>query len=101
MTPLPIVERELRTAARRPAAWRSRILVVLGAFVVWGFLLFTIQVGTVTRGFYGQALFDGLAGLLFLHALLAGALTLADSVSEEKREGTLGFLFLTDLRGRD
>jgi hypothetical protein len=34
-------------------------------------------------------------------ALAAGIFFTADCLSEEKREGTLGFLFLTDLRGYD
>lgn len=34
-------------------------------------------------------------------ALGAGLFFTSDSLSEEKREGTLGFLFLTDLRGYD
>ena len=33
--------------------------------------------------------------------LLAGIFTTADCLSEEKREGTLGLLFLTDLKGYD
>ncbi|HEX4645320.1 MAG TPA: ABC transporter permease, partial [Verrucomicrobiae bacterium] len=35
------------------------------------------------------------------YALLAGVRFTADSLSEEKREGTLGLLFLTDLKGYD
>src|SRR5205814_5023244 len=34
-------------------------------------------------------------------ALSAGLFFTSDCLSEEKREGTLGFLFLTDLRGYD
>jgi ABC-type transport system involved in multi-copper enzyme maturation permease subunit len=36
-----------------------------------------------------------------LIALLAGVLLASDCLSEERREGTLGFLFLTDLKGYD
>jgi hypothetical protein len=36
-----------------------------------------------------------------LTAFGAGLFFTSDSLSEEKREGTLGFLFLTDLRGHD
>ena len=38
MTFLPIVERELRVAARRPAAYRLRFLSALGVFLIWLFL---------------------------------------------------------------
>jgi ABC-type Na+ efflux pump permease subunit len=42
-----------------------------------------------------------LTGGLTLYALTAGLRSTADCLSEEKREGTLGLLFLTDLRGYD
>ena len=49
----------------------------------------------------GNAIFPVLTTLAFVYCLLAGARRAADSISEEKREGTLGLLFLTDLRGYD
>src|SRR5204862_5081466 len=48
-----------------------------------------------------QALFYTISGLAFAYSLIAGAGLTADSLSEEKREGTLGLLFLTDLKGYD
>jgi hypothetical protein len=39
--------------------------------------------------------------MAFLFCLIAGPRYAADCLSEEKREGTLGLLFLTDLRGYD
>src|SRR5205085_4779965 len=39
--------------------------------------------------------------LSLIASLAAGLFFTADSLSEEKREGTLGFLFLTDLRAHD
>ncbi len=49
----------------------------------------------------GQALFIGVGLLAFVYCLLSGILTTSDCVSEEKRDGTLGLLFLTNLRGYD
>lgn len=49
----------------------------------------------------GKTLFIVLALLAFVYCLLSGILTTSDCVSEEKRDGTLGLLFLTDLRGYD
>ena len=49
----------------------------------------------------GQMIFYTLTGGLMLYCLLAGLRSTADCLSEEKREGTLGLLFLTDLRGYD
>ena len=38
---------------------------------------------------------------MVLYCLLSGVWFTADCLSEEKREGTLGLLFLTDLKGYD
>src|SRR5438034_7581247 len=46
-------------------------------------------------------LFRILAGASVLFSLLSGVRSTADCLSEEKREGTLGLLFLTDLKGYD
>lgn len=48
-----------------------------------------------------MGIFYMLTGALTLYALTAGVRSTADCLSEEKREGTLGLLFLTDLRGYD
>jgi len=45
----------------------------------------------------GQSLFSALTSLAFTYSLLIGPFLTADSISAEKREGTLGLLFLTDL----
>src|SRR6185436_10237494 len=48
-----------------------------------------------------QILFFSVAGCALLYCLLTGLRATADCLSEEKREGTLGLLFLTDLKGYD
>ena len=48
-----------------------------------------------------MVMFIGLTIVAGLFCLLAGARATADCLSEEKRDGTLGLLFLTDLRGYD
>jgi ABC-type transport system involved in multi-copper enzyme maturation permease subunit len=50
---------------------------------------------------HGRYLFRALFGLAFVYCLFIGARLTADCLSEEKREGTLGLLFLTDLKGHD
>ena len=47
----------------------------------------------------GKLIFTYLSWLAFIYCLVEGARTAADCLSQEKREGTLGLLFLTDLRG--
>jgi ABC-type transport system involved in multi-copper enzyme maturation permease subunit len=49
----------------------------------------------------GRLLFDSLSGILFVFCLVEGVRQTADCLSQEKREGTLGLLFLTELSGRD
>jgi ABC-type transport system involved in multi-copper enzyme maturation permease subunit len=49
----------------------------------------------------GQSLFRASGILALAFSLLAGAFLTADCLSEEKREGTLGLLFLSELKGYD
>ena len=99
MTFLPIVERELRSHARRSAAHWSRWAVALVAS------LWSVQVLFAYSPFYdlasgGARAYELLLGIGFVVACSAALLT-ADALSAERREGTLGLLFLTDLKGYD
>jgi ABC-type transport system involved in multi-copper enzyme maturation permease subunit len=97
---LPIVERELRVAARRRATYWLRLFAVLAAVTVWFTLLIAVRhsMGSVERALM---LFHSVGVLALAASLVAGVFLTADSLSEERREGTLGLLFLTDLRGHD
>ncbi len=99
MTFLPIVGRELRIASRRGATYWVRCLAALLLIVVgtWFFLMMQGE----APGDISIFLFQILTGISVLHCLLRGVWSTADSLSEEKREGTLGLLFLTDLKGYD
>src|SRR5262245_41063293 len=67
-----------------------------------GLMVLTILPGTnLTTAGVGQGLFATLTWLSMAPALLAGLFFTSDSLSQEKRDGTFGFLFLTDLRGYD
>src|SRR5262245_16902886 len=99
MTFLPIVGRELRVASRRRGTYWLRLLVALLAIVV-GVFVYAAQYGGPTS-VLGARIFIGLAGVAFIYCLVAGRAYTADCLSEEKREGTLGLLFLTSLRGYD
>ena len=101
MTFLPIVERELREGARRPATRYIRLgiaalALAIGLFQL-AFLPFFMGFGRTS----GSGGFLVMTGYAFLLCVLAGVFVTADCLSEEKREGTLGLLFLTDLRGYD
>ena len=99
MTFLPIVERELRVASRRRGTYWNRAVSALVAILVCGWL-FLVSTREPIREI-GKLLFSILSGLFFFSSLLVGIRHTADALSEEKREGTLGLLFLTDLRGYD
>ena len=101
MTFLPVVERELRVSARKRSTFWLRVVAgLIALFIGAGFLVLAALVGQGTAGF-GGALFKTLTWLALAAAVSAGFFFTADALSEEKREGTLGFLFLTDLRGYD
>ncbi|MEW6302791.1 MAG: ABC transporter permease subunit [Verrucomicrobiota bacterium] len=101
MTFLPIVERELRVAARRPAIRRTRLLAAwIGfGFCFAGFVFTGSGSGPFAQS--GALMFRLLSTLAFFFCLFSGVLFTSDCLSQEKREGTLGLLFLTDLRGYD
>jgi ABC-type transport system involved in multi-copper enzyme maturation permease subunit len=100
MTFLPIVERELRVRARQKATFRVRMgAAVVACLVLFFFLFATGAMFSPSRT--GQGAFWILSVLAFIWCLLEGPRNTADALSEEKREGTLGLLFLTDLKGYD
>ena len=101
MTFLPIVERELRVAARRQSTYRSRLWAAIAAICVAGWFLLAMARGGSSPAMLSQSIFGSLASFAFVYCLLAGIRNTADCLSEEKREGTLGLLFLTDLKGYD
>jgi len=70
-----------------------------GAILV-GAAIFLVAFGAPPQK-VGRYIFMGLSGLALLYCLAAGRRWTADCLSEEKREGTLGLLFLTDLKGYD
>ncbi len=100
---LPIVARELRVAARKRSTFWVRIIGALIAIVIGSGFLLLSKVGSMAFGSatLGTALFGTITWISFAAVLAAGVFLTSDCLSEEKREGTLGFLFLTDLRGHD
>lgn len=98
---LPIVERELRVAARRRSTYWIRCLAPLIMFLVCAWMIGLSAGAAFGSQSDGRALFSILSGVALCFALFAGVRFTADCISEEKREGTLGLLFLTDLNGYD
>ncbi len=98
---LPVVERELRIAARGRATYRWRMTLVAVGLGVMALLTWVLTEERASQTAQGQTVFYTLIGLSALYGFMSSVSVTADSVSREKREGTLGLLFLTDLRGRD
>src|SRR5258708_1801356 len=99
MTLLPIVDRELRIAARRPSTYWMRCLAALAVLAIWLVLLKRSR-GVSSVEMAGHLLM-ALGVLALGFSMLGGVFLTADSIAEEKREGTIGLLFLTDLRVYD
>ncbi len=99
MTILPIVDATLRQASRKRWTYWSRVVGVGVAACVAVPLILAIQRagGFLSLG----AIMAGFSPFLMLILLNIGATSTYDCISEEKREGTLGLLFLTDLKGMD
>jgi ABC-type transport system involved in multi-copper enzyme maturation permease subunit len=100
MTVLPIAERELRVAARSPRTYWSRAAAAFGV-IVMAVVIFQSYGRFASAKVGGQQIFSALAYLALAYSVFAGAALTADCLSSEKREETLGFLFLTDLKGYD
>lgn len=94
-----LIGRELLSASRKPATWRARTSVaamgILGALALVGMSGPT----PVAPNAMGAQMFLQLTSAGGLSALGLGVMLTSDSISSERREGTLGLLFLTDLSG--
>jgi ABC-type transport system involved in multi-copper enzyme maturation permease subunit len=99
MSLFPIVTRELRVSSRRGATYWTRVVTALGALLVATFAwMVNFRSSAKDTGLF---LFVSMSIVAYAHCLISGLVSTSDSLSEEKREGTLGLLFLTDLKGYD
>lgn len=101
MNPFPIADRELRVAARKKNTYAARVLATIWSASLAIAMMYSGFTNRVNPASVGRDYFIMLTILGYVMALVNGALITADSLSREKREGTLGLLFLTDLRGFD
>ena len=93
----PVIVRELRQQARQKFTFTLRVLGV-------GLTTATATVFAMQNSFdpnLGGWLFAGLHVTLFFAIWILVPLSAADCISRERREGTLGLLFLTPLRARE
>jgi hypothetical protein len=99
VTFLPIVGRELLEASRRRGTYWIRLASAAGGLLIGGWIMLMMR--RESPGELGLALFVALSVAAYLYCLFIGVFRTSDCLSEEKREGTLGLLFLTDLKGYD
>jgi len=97
MTFLPVLHRELRGASRQEFTYYLRTIGVAGLLL--GLTLFLFKHGEESN--FGGRLFANLHLTLFGAIWLVVPFLTADCISQERREGTLGLLFLTRLDSRD
>ncbi len=96
---LTVADRELRSAARQKATYRTRWVT---AALFFGLLVWMLWAfGGFTNRRAAPLVFKVLSVLAFLHCLFLGTARTADSISVERREGTLGLLFLTNLNSAE
>jgi ABC-type Na+ efflux pump permease subunit len=96
---LSVADRELRAAARRKRTFVVRWITGLAFFVLLVWLFWAFDVFSNRR--VAPAVFQVYAGVIFFYCLFVGTAQTADCLSSEKREGTLGLLFLTNLNSTD
>jgi ABC-type transport system involved in multi-copper enzyme maturation permease subunit len=96
---LSVADRELRSAARQKATYRTRWLTAALFFGLLVWLLWAF--GGFTNRRAAPEIFKVLSVLTFLYCLFLGTARTADCISVERREGTLGLLFLTNLNSAE
>src|SRR5687768_17279554 len=100
MLVLPIFSRELRRAVQNPALYWVRtstvfLSVALGAFLLRNTLPWNLGATA------GRSIFQLTVWAAFAACLLSGVLLTSPMLCEERREGSLGLLFLTRVKGID
>jgi hypothetical protein len=99
MVLLPLIQRELGLRSRRGGSYWARFAV--GAVAMLASVPILLSSGIYnTPGHAGSTVFDTLVALAFVLCCLTCILS-ADVIASEKREGTLGLLFLTSVRQFD
>lgn len=99
MTFLPIVIRELQVRSRKRATYWTRFAVALAWLLVCLPQLLGAGVG-VAPASVGRSVFNGTITAAFLLSCFA-SLPASNAIYSERRDGTLGLLFLTRVRALD
>src|SRR4051794_40122878 len=99
MNTFPVIERELRTRSRQPATYWIRLAVAAVAAMV-GLQEIVVSSAVLSPAGLGEATFKAVSWLGFM-LVCGSAFVTADTISRERRDGTLGLLLLTELKSHD
>src|SRR5688572_15313990 len=88
---LSLAWREAKVAARNRRLYMVRVIVAAACMLA-------IPLRMRGAGSTGALIFETMSWMVFIYCLFAGVFRTCDTLAEEKREGTLGLLLLTDLR---
>ncbi len=98
---LPVVIRELSVRSRLTSTFYVRAAAAGAVTLIVGLALLVAAMSRRMGGGPIGAELMGLIILLLVYVLVEGLRMAAGGISQERREGTLGFLFLTDLSSLD
>lgn len=93
----PVLTREVREVSRQPSTHRLRLVAMIAFLALYGVLA---AEGALVTDNGGRA-FAAMHVTLFLGTWVLVPLMAADCLSRERREGTIGLLFLTPLKALD
>jgi ABC-type Na+ efflux pump permease subunit len=95
----PVIERELICEARNPANYWLRLIGAAALLFVGG--LYVLDEAASAQQWQGALLFQRMNQVILLTIFVLVPIMTADAIAREKREGTLGLLFLTPLKARE
>jgi ABC-type transport system involved in multi-copper enzyme maturation permease subunit len=95
----PVIERELICEARNPANYLLRVIAAAALLFTGG--LYLLEDAAVNQQWQGFLLFQRMNLVILLTIFVLVPILAADAIAREKREGTLGLLFLTPLKARE
>ena len=94
-----IAAREMRVMSRRAAMYHARWLTGAVFLLLLLWLAWVMDFASNRRA--NKDIFEVFSICIYFYCLLVGAAGSADCLSREKREGTLGLLFLSNLNSRE
>jgi ABC-type transport system involved in cytochrome c biogenesis permease component len=113
VTLFPVIARELAAQARQPFTYWLRVIGAGGLALAFGLTAVSYTpgswawqnpgraLGMGSVALFGAELFGNINATIFTVLWLLVPLLSADAISRERREGTLGLLFLTPLRAAE